>query len=171
MTLQLARIRAIGTVFVAACRITVVGDPPEPPAFRIVIEPETVVARLNAQQRIQMDFLVRIFNDGPGLLFVPACGHEIQRYEPNGAWSAVFRPPCPAAAGPPYALDPRQTYGYWVRIIAAVDSGPWRRGAVAGRYRAISYISAEFRAAGAWGRPVALGLRTSPEFRVKEEVP
>lgn len=160
----------LGIPLAIACRFTNVDDAPAPPAFRIVVEPDTVRARVNAQQRIQLDFLVRVFNDGPGLLFVPLCGHEVQRFEPNGAWTPVFRPPCPPNYGPPIALDPGQVYGYAVRIVAP-DSGLWRHGSIAGRYRTITYISAEFRAAGVWGRPVAFPLRISPEFPVREEMP
>ena len=143
----------------------------EPPAFRIVVEPDTVRTRLTAQQRIQLDFVVRIFNDGPGRLFVPSCGHEVQRFAPNATWIAVFHPPCPPDYGPPYALEIGETYGYIVRILVSGDSGPWRRGQIGGRYRTVSYISSEYRASGAWGRPVPFPLRLSPEFPVREEVP
>ncbi|MGH7696214.1 MAG: hypothetical protein ACRENH_14610, partial [Gemmatimonadaceae bacterium] len=78
--------RLMALVLVVACRITNTTDALDPPSFRIVVEPDTVRARLNAQQRIQLDFLVRIFNDGPGRLFVPLCGHEIQRAQPNAEW-------------------------------------------------------------------------------------
>jgi len=169
--MQIARASLIATAVAAACRFTNIADPPDAPAFRIIIEPDTVRARLTAQQRIQLDFIVRIFNDGPGRLFVPSCGHEVQRYAPNATWTAVFYPPCPPDYGPPYALDVGETYGYIVRIVVSGDSGLWRRGQIGGRYRTVSYISAEYRAAGAWGRPVPFPLRVSPEFPVREEVP
>lgn len=163
--------RGVVVLLLAACRIVNIDDPPDPPAFRIVVEPDTVRARLNVQGKVQLDFLVRIFNDGPGHLFVPDCGHEVQREEPNAGWTRVYVPPCPARLDPPVAVEPGGTFGYIVHIISPVDSGPWRRGAIAGRYRTISYISAEFRAAGAWGRPVPLDRRISPEFPVREEIP
>lgn len=155
---------------VGACTFTNTPDLPDPPSFSIVVEPDTVRARVNAQQRIQLDFLVRVFNDGPGQLFVPPCGHQIQRAQPNGTWLLVYAPPCPTGFVPPFAVDAGGTYGYAVRITSQVDSGPWRPGSIAGRYRAFSYISAEFRAGGAWGRPVPAALRYA-EFAVREEIP
>ena len=78
----------------------------------------------------------------------------MQRFAPNATWLAVFHPPCPPDYGPPYALEIGETYGYIVRILVSGDSGLWRRGQIGGRYRAVSYISSEYRASGAWGRPV-----------------
>ncbi len=154
----------------AACRITNTADLPNPPSFRVLVEPDTVRARLNVQQRIQLDFLVRILNDGPGRLFVPPCGHEIQRAQPNAEWLRVFVPPCPAGFVPPFAVDGGEGFGYVVRITSPVDSGPWGRGSISGRYRALSYISAEFRSGGVWGRPVPMNLRIA-EFQVLEQIP
>ncbi len=169
--MQIARATLLAIVGTAACRFTNTVDPPDPPAFRIAIEPDTVRARINAQQRVQFELLVRIFNDGPGLLFVAPCGHELQRAAPNGAWTRVCTPACPRDPIPPFVVDAGGTYGYQIRIIAPVDSGPWRTGEIRGRYRTISYISAEYRAAGAWGRPVSMEKRISPVFAVLEEVP
>ena len=162
--------RLLVLALVVACRITNTADPPDPPSFSIVVEPDTVRARLNAQQRVQLDFLVRISNEGPGQLFVPACGHEIQRSAPNGTWTRVYTQPCPSGFVPPFALDAGEGWGYVVHITAPVDSAPWRPGSIAGRYRAVSYISAEYRAGGAWGRPVPMNLRIA-EFPVREQIP
>ena len=163
--------RGLTLLFVAsACTFTNTPDLPDPPRFSLFVEPETVSARLNAQQRIQLDFLVRFINDGPGRLFVPPCGHEIQRAQPNNSWSAVYVPPCPSGFVPPFAIDAGEAAGYAVRIISPVDSGPWRRGSISGRYRAFSYISTEYRAGGAWGRPIAAALRYA-EFHVREQIP
>ena len=162
--------RIMALAFALACRITNTADPPDPPRFSISVEPDTVRARLNAQQRIQLDFLVRISNEGPGRLFVPSCGHEIQRDSPNGAWNLVYTPPCPSGFVPPFALDSGEGWGYVVRITSPVDSGPWRPGSIAGRYRAVSYISAEYRSGGAWGRAVPMNLRIK-EFPVREQIP
>jgi hypothetical protein len=151
------------------CRIVSSSDLPEPPDFRIRIEPESVEARLTAQQRSQIVFLVRVFNEGPGNLFMPECGHELQRAAPNGNWTAVHGVACTPRTPPPFVLEPGGGYGYTIRIVAPLDSAPWQRGAIAGQYRAVSYISTEFRPAGGWGRPIALGLRTSPVFRIREE--
>lgn len=169
--MQIARTTLLAIVGAGACRFTNTTDPPEPPAIRIVIEPDTVHARISAQQRVQFVLLVRIFNDGPGQLFVAPCGHELQRAAPNGAWTRVFTPPCPRDPIPPFVVDVGGTFGYQIRIIAPVDSGPWRTGEIRGHYRTISYISAEFRAAGAWGRPVSMDKRMSPVFPVIGEVP
>lgn len=162
--------RLMALALVVACRITNTADPPDPPSFAITVEPDTVRARLNAQQRVQLDFLVRIFNDGPGRLFVPLCGHEIQRAQPNAVWLTVYAPPCPSGFVPPFAVDAGEAFGYAVRITSPVDSGPWRPGSIAGGYRAVSYISAEYRSGGAWGRPVPMNLRIK-EFPVREQFP
>ena len=82
--MQITRTSLLAAVVVSACRFTNTPDLPEPPTFRIVIEPDTVRARINTQLRLQLDLLVRIFNDGPGMLFVAPCGHEMQRAAPNG---------------------------------------------------------------------------------------
>lgn len=153
-----------------ACTFSNTPDLPDPPRFSLFVEPDTVVARLNAQQRIQLDFLVRILNDGPNRLFVPLCGHEIQRVQPDNSWSVVHVPPCPTGFAPPFAIDAGEAFGYAVRITAPADSGPWRRGSISGRYRAFSYISTEYRAGGAWGRPIATALRYA-EFHVREQIP
>ncbi len=155
---------------VVACTITSTPDLPKTPNFTMFVEPETVRARLNAQQRIQLDFLVRILNDGPGKLFVPLCGHEIHRSQPNGSWQLVYVPPCPTGFVPPFAVAAGEGFGYVVRITSPIDSGPWRPGSIAGRYRAFSYISAEFRSGGAWGRPIETARRFV-EFPVREQIP
>ncbi|HJU72406.1 MAG TPA: hypothetical protein VJ717_01575 [Gemmatimonadaceae bacterium] len=163
--------RAVLPLLLCTCRIVNEPDLPDPPAFRITIEPDTVRAGLNVQAKLDFRFLIRIFNDGPGMLFVPPCGHELQRSAPNASWTTVYEPPCPTGFFPPFAVDAGGTYGYVVRIVAPVDSGPWRRGEIGGRYRMISYISAEYRDAGRWGRPVPHSTRISPEFPVREEIP
>jgi hypothetical protein len=153
-----------------ACSIATADDMPDPPDFTIRVEPDTVRVRTNAQQRSQFDMLVRITNHGPGMLFMPDCGHELQRAQPNGSWLRVHTVVC-RTGDPPFAVDAGEGFGYAIRINAPADSSPWQRASIVGRYRTLSYISAEFRPNGVWGRPIAHDLRISSEFAIREEVP
>ncbi len=163
--------RLVCLTLLVACRFTTGDDSPDPPDFVILVEPDTVRVRTDAQQRSRFTLLVRIINHGPGMLFMPDCGHELQRAQPNGSWLRVHTVPCRAGAGPPFAIDAGEGFGYGILIAAPVDSAPWQRASIPGRYRAVSYISAEFRPNGVWGRLIAPDLRISPEFAIREEVP
>lgn len=142
---------AAAVLLLTSCRIVLTPDLPDPPAFRIVIEPDTVDARVTSQQRTQIDVLVRVFNDGPGNLFMPACGHDLQRALPNGNWIAVHGVPCRPGTPPPFVLEAGGGFGYTIRISAPLDSAPWQRGAITDQYRTVSYISTEVRRPAAGG--------------------
>ncbi|MEW5918393.1 MAG: hypothetical protein AB1762_18470 [Gemmatimonadota bacterium] len=153
-----------------ACRIVTNGDPPDPPTLRIVIEPDTVRTRQDIQQRTVIVMSVRTFNDGPGDLFIPDCGHRLERQAPNGTWEQVHFVGCTNAL-PPFHVEAGGTFGYIIRVVAPADSAPWRRGTIDGQYRIVNYISAEFRPRGAWGRPIPLAQRTSAPFAIREGHP
>jgi hypothetical protein len=162
--------RVLLLVFIPACRIVTTGDPPEAPDVRIVVEPDTLRSRIDSRQRSVIEMIVRTFNDGPGDLFMPECGHQLERSEPNEAWTIVHTVGC-RTTEPPFHVEAGGTFGYSIRIFAPADSAPWRRGAIAGRYRIVNYISAEVRPNRAWGRPIPRAQRTSGEFVILEEVP
>ena len=84
--MQIVRASLLAIAGATACRFTNIADLPEPPAFRIVVEPDTVRARITAQQRIQLDFVVRIFNDGPGACSFPPADTKcsVSRLTPRG---------------------------------------------------------------------------------------
>jgi hypothetical protein len=141
--------------------------PPYAPRFAIAVEPETVRVHINAERRSQLDVHVRLANHGPGSFYIPDCGHELERAEPNGKWVRVHTVPCRNTA-PPLAVDVGKTVGYAIRVAAPTDSAPWQRGQIAGRYRNVTHFSTTCHAGSKWGRPVAYDRCVSPEFVVRE---
>lgn len=141
--------------------------PPYPPSFAIAVEPDTVRVRINPQQRSQLDVHVRIANHGPGSLFIPDCGHEMQRLEPNGEWLRVHTIPC-LTSGTPTAVDGGATFDYSMRVSSPADSSPWQRGHMAGHYRTVTHFSTTCHAGMTWSRSQTLDRRVSPEFVVRE---
>ena len=152
---------------VATCTLVTESGTTYPPSYAIAVEPDTVRVLVNTQRRSQLDIHTRVANHGPGSLFIPDCGHEMQRAEPNGSWVRVHAVPC-QTRGPPNAVDVGATFNYVIRISAPPDSSPWQRGHMAGRYRTVTYISTQCRAGSAWGQPLAFDRRISPEFVVRE---
>lgn len=127
--------------------------------------------RITAHGIVQLEFLVRAFNHGPGTLFMPDCGHYVERASPNAGWIRVHEVQCPTARFPPVAIHAGGAYGWGLRLAAPADTGVWHTDLLAGRYRTVSYLSAELRPGGAWGRPLALRHRTSPEFQILAVTP
>lgn len=62
-------VRPLLLLLIPGCQLVTGDDAPGPPDVRIVIEPDTIEARQDAQQRSVFEMLVRMFNDGPGDAF------------------------------------------------------------------------------------------------------